>query len=62
VIHWAKFHMLGKFVDTLVQCQNRCYASDEYKFPSKANVRKLIEQDAIMSPDVSRIPNFFFPP
>ncbi|KAI0778171.1 ras GEF [Trametes elegans] len=50
-IHWAKFNMMARFIDTIVQCQKGCRESDEYgKFPERPKLRELfmIEQEALL--------------
>ena len=42
-IHWAKFSMLGKFVDIVTQIQNRCRGQPSYQFQENAHIGQLIE-------------------
>ena len=55
-IHWAKFNMMARFIDTIVQCQKGCRESGEYdRFQDRHEIRKLFltdREDALMDYEV----------
>ncbi|KAI0335287.1 ras GEF [Cubamyces sp. BRFM 1775] len=57
-IHWAKFNMMARFIDTIVQCQKGCRESGEYeRFPEREELRKLFmidEEHLLMDYDMQR--------
>ncbi|KAI0361643.1 ras GEF [Trametes cingulata] len=57
-IHWAKFNMMARFIDTIVQCQKGCRESGEYdKFPDRKKLRDLFmieEENLLMDEDMQR--------
>ncbi|KAI0757004.1 ras GEF [Daedaleopsis nitida] len=57
-IHWAKFNMMARFIDTIVQCQKGCRESGEYdRFPDRGEVRKLFlihQEDVLMDYEMQR--------
>ena len=41
-IHWGKFNMMARFIDTIVQCQKGCRESGDYeRFPPRDRIRDL---------------------
>jgi hypothetical protein len=52
-IHWGKFNMMGRFVDTTTQCQIQCSNSNDYDFPERPAVAELFVKRPVMSPEVS---------
>ncbi|KAL1951959.1 hypothetical protein VTO73DRAFT_1108 [Trametes versicolor] len=57
-IHWAKFNMMARFIDTIVQCQKGCRESGEYeRFPDREQLRKLFmidEENKLLDYDMQR--------
>ncbi|TFK89976.1 ras GEF [Polyporus arcularius HHB13444] len=57
-IHWAKFNMMARFIDTIVQCQKGCRESSEYdRFPDRVEVRRLFlihQEDMLMDYEMQR--------
>ncbi|KAI0655067.1 ras guanine nucleotide exchange factor domain-containing protein, partial [Cubamyces menziesii] len=57
-IHWAKFNMMARFIDTIVQCQKGCRESAEYeRFLEREELRKLFmidEEHLLMDYDMQR--------
>lgn len=42
-IHWAKFNMIGRFIDAISQCQASCRETRTYeKFPEDVKARELL--------------------
>ena len=42
-IHWAKFNMIGRFIDAIAQCQASCRETRTYeKFPEDVKARELL--------------------
>ncbi|KAI0078895.1 ras GEF [Panus rudis PR-1116 ss-1] len=37
-IHWAKFNMMGRFIDTIVSCQKACRDLNSYNYPKKYEI------------------------
>lgn len=52
LIHWAKFNMMGRFVDTTAQCQLQCSISNDYDFPERPDVAELLTRRPVMDPEV----------
>ncbi|EAU93003.2 hypothetical protein CC1G_06723 [Coprinopsis cinerea okayama7 len=52
-IHWGKFNMMGRFVDTTTQCQIQCSNSNDYDFPERPAVAELFVKRPVMSPESS---------
>jgi hypothetical protein len=48
-IHWGKFNMIGKFVNSTTQCQVQCTNAPEYDFPERPYIRKLMEHPVMNS-------------
>ncbi|KAI0651839.1 ras GEF [Trametes meyenii] len=57
-IHWAKFNMMARFIDTIVQCQKGCRESGEYdRFPERDKLRALFmiqQENLLMDYDMQR--------
>ncbi|KAH9849775.1 ras GEF [Lenzites betulinus] len=50
-IHWAKFNMMARFIDILVQCQSGCRESGDYeRYPERLKLRDMfmIEQESLL--------------
>ncbi|KAI9063050.1 ras GEF [Trametes sanguinea] len=57
-IHWAKFNMMARFIDTIVQCQKGCREGGEYeRFPDREELRDLFlfeKEHYLMDEDMQR--------
>ncbi|KAL7285299.1 hypothetical protein ACG7TL_000394 [Trametes sanguinea] len=57
-IHWAKFNMMARFIDTIVQCQKGCREGGEYeRFPDREEIRDLFlfeKEHYLMDEDMQR--------
>jgi hypothetical protein len=52
LIHWAKFSMIGRFVDVVLVAQEGCRTNGGYRFDLRPSVRQNIMYEPLMSPDV----------
>ncbi|THH16999.1 hypothetical protein EW146_g3739 [Bondarzewia mesenterica] len=53
-IHWAKFSMIGKFINTTTQFQDQCRTSEDYMFPERENINHLLMKECVMDPQMQR--------
>ncbi|TBU48354.1 ras GEF [Dichomitus squalens] len=57
-IHWAKFNMMARFIDTIVQCQKGCRESGDYdRFPPRDRIRNLFlthQEELLMDYEMQR--------
>ncbi|KAI8995615.1 ras GEF [Trametes punicea] len=57
-IHWAKFNMMARFIDTIVECQKGCRESSGFeRFPDREELRKLFmfeQEHLLMDDDMQR--------
>ncbi|KAI1797867.1 ras GEF [Ganoderma leucocontextum] len=57
-IHWAKFNMMARFIDTIVQCQKGCRESGDYdRFAERPRIRDLFlthQEDMLMDYEMQR--------
>ena len=56
-IHWAKFNMMGRFIDAITQCQAGCRETGTFNFQPKPQVRALLMFDQpqyLMDEEVGR--------
>ncbi|KAM5535450.1 hypothetical protein V8D89_010972 [Ganoderma adspersum] len=57
-IHWAKFNMMARFIDTIVQCQKGCRESGDYdRFAERPKIRDLFlthQEDMLMDYEMQR--------
>ncbi|KAH8102648.1 ras GEF [Cristinia sonorae] len=56
-IHWAKFNMMGRFIDVVTQCQRMCKESTTFKFTDRPHVWRLLmfsEADHLMDEELQR--------
>lgn len=54
-IHWAKFNMMGRFIDTISQCQKACEDTRAYYQPYNATIYQsfcIETPNDLMSEDV----------
>ncbi|TEB35021.1 ras GEF [Coprinellus micaceus] len=48
-IHWGKFNMMGRFIDTTTQCQVQCRNSTDYDFMERPALAELLVRRPVMS-------------
>ncbi|KIP11969.1 hypothetical protein PHLGIDRAFT_98679 [Phlebiopsis gigantea 11061_1 CR5-6] len=57
-IHWAKFNMMGRFIDGITQCQQSCRETRTYdNFPEDFKARELLlfnKENLLMDSDMQR--------
>jgi hypothetical protein len=51
-IHWGKFNMMGRFIDTTTQCQVQCRNSTDYDFMERPALAELLVRRPVMSEEV----------
>lgn len=51
-IHWGKFNMMGRFIDTTTQCQVQCRNSSDYDFPERPAMAELLVRRPVMPEEV----------
>lgn len=54
-IHWGKFNMMGRFINSTAQCQAQCKISSDYNFPARTTVREIFVKRPIMTEEVSYV-------
>ncbi|CAL1695877.1 unnamed protein product [Somion occarium] len=55
-IHWAKFNMMGRFIDTIAQCQRACRESGAYQYAKRHDLydAMLIDNPELLMTDESQ--------
>ncbi|TCD71512.1 hypothetical protein EIP91_008893 [Steccherinum ochraceum] len=56
-IHWAKFNMMGRFIDVVTQCQKVCVETKAFKFQDRPTLWTLLmfnESQLLMDEDLQR--------
>ncbi|KAF8216221.1 ras guanine nucleotide exchange factor domain-containing protein [Mycena galopus ATCC 62051] len=51
-IHWGKFNMMGRFINSTTQCQAQCRAVSDYNFPSRPYIADMLKAKCIMNDEV----------
>ncbi|KAG1825958.1 ras guanine nucleotide exchange factor domain-containing protein [Suillus subaureus] len=51
-IHWGKFNMFGRFIQTTSHCQIQCQTNPDYCLPSRDRILKVIFNEYVMSEDM----------
>lgn len=51
-IHWGKFNMFGRFIQTTTHCQIQCQTNPDYCLPSRDRILKVIFNEYVMSEDM----------
>jgi len=41
-IHWGKFNMMGRFINSTTQCQGQCRAVSDYNFPPRQHINDML--------------------
>ncbi|KIJ68428.1 hypothetical protein HYDPIDRAFT_24708 [Hydnomerulius pinastri MD-312] len=56
-IHWGKFNMFGRFIQTTTHCQIQCQMTSDYNFPERPKIRDLVFTEYVMTEEmqVSRV-------
>ncbi|KAF7320321.1 Ras guanyl-nucleotide exchange factor [Mycena kentingensis (nom. inval.)] len=52
-IHWGKFNMMGRFINSTTQCQAQCRAANDYNFPQKEHITDMLLSTSLMSDEAS---------
>nr|GAT44206.1 Ras guanyl-nucleotide exchange factor [Mycena chlorophos] len=53
-IHWGKFNMMGRFINSTTQCQAQCRAANDYAFPQRPQITDLLVAQCLMSDDMQK--------
>ncbi|TFK30463.1 ras GEF [Coprinopsis marcescibilis] len=53
-IHWGKFNMMGRFVDTTTQCQVQCNNSNDYAFIERPGIADLLVKRPVMTTEMQK--------
>ncbi|KAI0051683.1 ras GEF [Auriscalpium vulgare] len=53
-IHWAKFNMIGKFIQTTTQFQAQCRSASNYSFGERRPICEMILKGLVMDPEMQR--------
>jgi len=51
-IHWGKFNMFGRFIQTTTHCQIQCQTTSDYCLPERERILKVVFNEYVMSEDV----------
>ncbi|KAG2744218.1 ras GEF [Suillus brevipes Sb2] len=51
-IHWGKFNMFGRLIQTTTHCQIQCQTNPEYCLPSRDRILKVIFNEYVMSEEM----------
>lgn len=52
-IHWGKFNMFGRFIQSTTHCQLQCQLTSDYNFPERPKIRNLVFNEYVMPEEVS---------
>jgi hypothetical protein len=52
-IHWGKFNMMGRFINSTTQCQAQCRSVPDYHFPVRPHIGELLGANCIMNDEAS---------
>ncbi|KAJ7169879.1 ras guanine nucleotide exchange factor domain-containing protein [Mycena filopes] len=53
-IHWGKFNMMGRFINSTTQCQAQCRAVNDYNFQSRQHISQMLDADCIMDEEMQK--------
>ncbi|KAJ7487620.1 ras guanine nucleotide exchange factor domain-containing protein [Mycena galericulata] len=54
-IHWGKFNMMGRFINSTTQCQAQCRAVSDYKdFPIRKHISEMLQARCIMNDEMQK--------
>ncbi|KAG1853630.1 ras guanine nucleotide exchange factor domain-containing protein [Suillus subluteus] len=51
-IHWGKFNMFGRLIQTTTHCQIQCQTNPDYCLPSRNRILKVIFNEYVMSEEM----------
>ncbi|KAG1750012.1 ras guanine nucleotide exchange factor domain-containing protein [Suillus paluster] len=51
-IHWGKFNMFGRFIQTTTHCQIQCQTNPDYCLPARERILKVVFNEFVMSEDM----------
>lgn len=54
-IHWGKFNMMGRFINSTTQCQAQCRAVGDYHFPARQHIKDMLSASCIMNDEVGLV-------
>ncbi|KIJ21729.1 hypothetical protein PAXINDRAFT_165135 [Paxillus involutus ATCC 200175] len=56
-VHWGKFNMFGRFIQSTTHCQIQCQTTSDYNFAERPKIRDLVFSEYVMSEEmqVSRV-------
>ncbi|KAJ7786334.1 ras guanine nucleotide exchange factor domain-containing protein [Mycena metata] len=54
-IHWGKFNMMGRFINSTTQCQAQCRAVNDYNFQSRQHIAQMLVADCIMNEEMQKL-------
>ncbi|KAG9314388.1 ras guanine nucleotide exchange factor domain-containing protein [Chiua virens] len=52
-IHWGKFNMFGRFIQSTTHCQLQCQTTSDYNFSERPKIRNLVFNEYVMPEDVT---------
>jgi hypothetical protein len=52
-IHWGKFNMMGRFINSTTQCQAQCRAGNDYNFPKRQHISEMLLLGCVMNDEVN---------
>ncbi|KAJ7071009.1 ras guanine nucleotide exchange factor domain-containing protein [Mycena amicta] len=53
-IHWGKFNMMGRFINSTTQCQAQCRAVNDYAFPQRHHITEMLVAQCLMSEEMQK--------
>ncbi|KAJ6519841.1 ras guanine nucleotide exchange factor domain-containing protein [Mycena sanguinolenta] len=53
-IHWGKFNMMGRFINSTTQCQAQCRAAGDYNFPPRPHISEMLKAKCIMNDEMQK--------
>ncbi|KAF9241363.1 ras guanine nucleotide exchange factor domain-containing protein [Melanogaster broomeanus] len=51
-IHWGKFDMFGRFIQSTTHCQIQCQTTSDYNFPERPKLRDMVFNEYVMSEEM----------
>ncbi|KAJ7492597.1 ras guanine nucleotide exchange factor domain-containing protein [Mycena latifolia] len=53
-IHWGKFNMMGRFINSTTQCQAQCRAVNDYNFPTRQHISEMLLSKCVMNDEMQK--------
>ncbi|KAJ7293598.1 ras guanine nucleotide exchange factor domain-containing protein [Mycena rebaudengoi] len=53
-IHWGKFNMMGRFINSTTQCQAQCRAGNDYNFPKRQHISEMLLLGCVMNDEMQK--------